>query len=90
MEKNSYVSWVIIDFYFCLYYVLGFFSFSFFSNHAFLIFNISLTFYFSIFKTQSFSYKSHPIKTVFAILNKFKFLFTFEIEQLKYLKMLKT
>ena len=54
--------------------------FLFFSDHANLIVNIILTLYFS---SQSFSYKSHLIKTHFAIFNKFKILFTFEIEQLK-------
>ena len=48
----------------------------------YLIFNIILIFYFSLFKTLSFSYKSHPIKTAFTIFNKFTILFTFEIEQL--------
>ena len=52
----------------------------FFSDHANLIVNIILTLCFS---SQSFSYKSHLIKTHFAIFNRFKILFTFEIEQLK-------
>ena len=53
------------------------------------IFNIILTFYFSLFKTQSFSYKCH-IKTLFAIFDKFKILFAFRIKQLKYMKTLNT
>ena len=54
------------------------------------IFNIILTFYFSLFKTQSFSYKSHITKTPFAIFDKFTILFAFEIKQLKYMKTLNT
>ena len=73
---------------FCIYFVLGFFigncNFLFLSDHATLIFNIILTFYFSLFKTQSFSNKSHLLKPIFAIFNSFTILFTFEIEQLKY------
>ena len=65
-------------------------NFLFFSNHATLLFNIILTFYFPLFKMQCFSYKSHLIKTLFAIFNKFTILFTFEIEQLKYMKTLNT
>ena len=63
---------------------MGKFNFLFLSDHATLIFNIILTFYFSLFKTQSFSYKSQLVKTSFIIFNKFKVLFTLEIEQLKY------
>ena len=63
-------------------------NFLLFSNNATLIFNIILTFYFSLLKTQSFCYKSHFIKTLFAIFNKFKILFTFE--QLSYMKTLNT
>ena len=59
-------------------------KFLFLSDHATLIFNIILTFYFSLYKRQSFSYKSHLIKTIFAIFNSFTILFTLEIEQLKY------
>ena len=39
---------------------------------------------------QSFSYKSHFIETLFAIFDKFTILFTFKIEQLKYMKTLNT
>ena len=59
-------------------------KFLFLSDHATLIFNIILTFYFPLYKRQSFSYKSHLIKTIFAIFNSFTILFTLEIEQLKY------
>ena len=88
MERNSCVNSVKIDLRFCFYFVLGFFmgkcNFLFLSDHATLIFSIILTFYFSLFKTQSFSYKSHLIKTIFAMFNSFTILFTFEIEQLKH------
>ena len=60
----------------------------FFSNHPTLISNIILTFYFSLFKTHSFSFKSHFIKTLSGIFNKFTILFAFKIEQLKYLETL--
>ena len=85
MERNSCVNSVKIDLRFCFYFVLG--SFMSKCNFATLIFNIILTFYFSLFKTQFFSYKSHFIKKkFFAIFNSFTILFTFEIEQLKYEK----
>ena len=88
MERNSCVDSVKIDLRFCFYFVLGFFmgkcNFLSLRDHATLIFNIILKFYFSLFKTQSFSYKSHLIKSIFAIFNSFTILFTFEIEQLKY------
>ena len=73
---------------FCFYFVMGFFmgkcKFLFLSGHATLIFNIILKFYFSLFKTQSFSYQSHLTKSIFVIFNSFTILFTFEIKQLKY------
>ena len=50
------------------------------SVHATLIFNIILTFYFSLFNTQSFSYKSRIIKTLFATFDKFTVLFAFKIK----------
>ena len=88
MESISYVNLVKIDLRFCFYFVLGFFmgkrKFSFLSDHAILASNIILTFYFSLFKKQSFFYKPHLIKTIFAICKSFTILFTFEIEQLKY------
>ena len=88
MERNSCVDPVKIDLRFCFYFVLGFFmgkcNFLFLSDHATLRFNIILKFYLSLFKTQSFSYKSHLTKSIFAIFNSFTVLFTFEIEQLKY------
>ena len=64
-------------------------KFLFFSDHVTLIFNISLKFYFSLFKTQFFTYKSYFIKTLFAIFNKFTILFAFKIEKLQYIKILK-
>ena len=64
-------------------------NFYFFSDHATLIFNKILLFYFSLFKTQSFSYKSH-IKTLFAIFDKFTILLAFKIKQLKCMKTLNT
>ena len=48
------------------------------SVHA--TFNIILTFYFSLFNTQSFSYKSRIIKTLFATFDKFTVLFAFKIK----------
>ena len=94
MEKESCVNSVIIALCFWFSYYLEFFmgkcNFLVFSDHGTLIFNIILTFYFSLFKTLSFSCKSHLIKTLFAIFNKFTILFTFEIEQLKYMKTLNT
>ena len=88
MERNSCVDLVKIDLRFCFYFVFGFFmgkyNFLFLSNHATLRFNIILKFYFSLFKTQSFSYQSHLAKSIFAIFNSFTILFTFEIKQLKY------
>ena len=88
MERNSFVNLVTSNLCFCLYFILGFFmgkcNFLYLNDHATLIFNIILTFYFSLFKTQSFSYKSQLVKTSFIIFNKFKVLFTLEIEQLKY------
>ena len=88
MERNSCVNSVKTDLRFCFYFVLGFSmgkcNFLFLSDHAILIFNMILTFYFSLFKTHSFSYKSYIIKPIFAIFNSFTILFTFEIEQLKY------
>ena len=64
-------------------------NFLFFSDHVTLIFNISLKFYFALFKTQFFTYKSYFIKTLFAIFNKFTILFAFKIEKLQYIKILK-
>ena len=86
MERNSCVDSVKIDLRFCFYFAWGFFmgkcNFLFLSDHATLIFNvIYFMFYFSLFKMQSFSYKSHLIKTISAIFNSFTILFTFEIEQ---------
>ena len=91
-SSNPRVNLLLINLCFCFYHVLGLFlgkcNFLFFSDHAALIFNIILTFYFSLFKTQSFSYKSHIIKTLFAIFDKFTILFAFKIKQLKYMKRL--
>ena len=93
MERNSCVNLLISDLCFCFCYVLGGFSwvsatFYLFSDYAASIFNIILTFCYSLFKTQSFSYKSHFIKTLFAIFSNFTILFAFKIEQLKYIKTL--
>ena len=94
MERNSCVDFVKIDLRFCFYFVLGFFmgkcNFLFLSDHATLKFNIILTSYFSLFKTQSFSNKSHLIKSIFVIFNSFTILFAFETEQLKNMKALNT
>ena len=91
MERNSFVNLVTSNLCFCLYFILDFFMGKcnlnvkqYLNDHATLIFNIILTFYFSLFKTLSFSYKSQLVKTNFIIFNKFKVLFTLEIEQLKY------
>ena len=59
-------------------------NFLYLSDNANLIFNIILKFYFSLFKAQYFSCKSHLIKSIFAIFNSFTILLIFEIEQLKY------
>ena len=45
--------------------------FDYLKNHAALIFNIILT----------FSYKSHTMKTLFAVFGKFAILFAFKIKQ---------
>ena len=86
------INLLLINLCFSFYHVLGLFlgkcNFLLFSDHATLIFNIVLTFCFSLLKTQSFSYKSHIIKTLFAIFDKFTILFAFEIKQLKYMKTL--
>ena len=87
MERNSCVDSAKIDlrFFFILFWGFSWeVQLFFLSDHATLIFNIILMFYFSLSKTQSFFYKSHLIKTIFAIFNSFTILFTFEIEQLKY------
>ena len=92
-SSNSWVNVLLINFCFCFYHVFGLYlgrcNFA-FSDHVTLIFNIILTFYFSLFKTLSFSYKSHIIKTLFPIFDKFTILFAFEIKQLKYMKILNT
>ena len=70
-SSNSCINLLLINLCFCSYHVLGVFlskcNFLFFSDHETLIFNIVLAFYFSLFQTQSFSYKSHIIKTYFAV-----------------------
>ena len=71
MERNSCVDSAKIDlrFFFILFWGFSWeVQLFFLSDHATLIFNIILMFYFSLFKTQSFFYKSHLIKTIFAIL----------------------
>ena len=67
---------------------LGKDNFLFFSDHAALVLKVILTFYFSLFKMQSFSCKYHIIKTLFAIFDKVTILFAFKIKQLKYMKTL--
>ena len=51
------------------------------NDHATLMFNVILTFYFFVSKTRSFSGKLHIIKTVLVILNKLTILFIFKIGQ---------
>ena len=43
-------------------------------------FLVTMQLYFSLFKTQCFSYKSHIIKILFAIFDKFTILFAFKIK----------
>ena len=52
---------------------MGKYNFSFFSDHAALIFNIILKFYFSLFKIRSLSYKSHFIKLFLQFLTSSQF-----------------
>ena len=72
MERNSCVNSVKIDlrffFYFALRVFMGKCNVLFLIDHATLIFNIILKSYFSLFKTKSFSYKTHLMKTIFAFL----------------------
>ena len=93
-SSNSCINLLLINLCICFYHVWGLFfgkcNYLLSSDHATLIFNIILTFYFSLFKTQSFSYKFHIIKTLFANFGKFTILFSFKIKQLKYVKTLNT
>ena len=84
------VNLLIIDLCFCFYLLRFSWVIATFIDPTTLVFNIILTFYFSLFKTQSFSYNSHLIKTLFAIFDNFAILFAFKIEQLKYMKTLNT
>ena len=45
------------------------------SDHATVRLNIILKFYFSLSKRKSFSYKSHPRKSIFAIFKSFTIYF---------------
>ena len=92
--SNSCIILLLINLCFCFNHVLGLFlgkcNFLFFIDHGTLIFNIILTCYFCLLKTQSISQKSHIIKTRFAILEKLTLLFDFEIKQLRYMETLNT
>ena len=83
-SSNTCINLLLINLCFCFYHVLGLFlgkcNFLFFSDHGTVIFNIILTFYFSLFKTQSLFYKIHIIKILFAIFDKFTILFAFRIK----------
>ena len=83
-SSNTCINLLLINLCFCFYHVLGLFlgkcNFLFFSDHGTVIFNIILTFYFSLFKTQSLFYKIHIRKILFAIFDKFTILFAFRIK----------
>ena len=83
-SSNTCINLLLINLCFCFYHVLGLFlgkcNFLFFSDHGTVIFNIILTFYFSLFKTQSLFYKIYIIKILFAIFDKFTILFAFRIK----------
>ena len=65
----------LINLCFCFYHVLGLFL-----GSATFYFLVTMQLYFSLFKTQCFSYKSHIIKILFAIFDKFTILFAFKIK----------